>query len=254
MEQYTGNYKKLRYEQYFIDTTGDVNKTGKASFQIEYQSINYVYKGILTHANYCVRFDEKRNVIQIHFEGTKDVPDWITNIMFQPKYYESFMWNDKKITLKVHKAWAAMYKVMKDYIRKEVSTLKDKHPNAEVEIIGWSLGSGQAMLCAQDLNYNFGIQSHLFTFGSVNLFKINVFNKNKTIKYLRSCCKSYHIFCNKNDIVTYLVPRIFGFVKLGRINLKGNFNFFGLFNVMKNHFVYDNSSLYRNIYRKERKC
>ena len=37
------NYKKLRYEQYFIDTTGDVNHTGKARFKIEYQSINYVY-------------------------------------------------------------------------------------------------------------------------------------------------------------------------------------------------------------------
>ena len=113
------NYKKLRYEQYFIDTSGDVNHTGKARFQIEYKSINYVYNGFLTHANYCVYFDEKRNVIQVHFEGTKDVPDWITNVLFQPKYYESFMWEGKKITLKVHKSWGSMYKVMKDFVRKE---------------------------------------------------------------------------------------------------------------------------------------
>ena len=208
----------------------------------------------MTHANYCIYYDEKRNVIQVHFEGTKDVPDWITNILFQPKYYESFMWEDKKITLKVHKSWAAMYKVMKDFVRKGVMELKEAHPTASVEVIGWSLGSGQAMLCAQDLNYNFGIESHLFTFGSVNPFKTNIFNRRRTIKYLRSCCKSYHIICNRNDIVTYLVPRIFGFVKPSRLNIKGKFNFFGLFNVMKNHFIYDKPSLYENIYKRERKC
>lgn len=248
------NYKKLRYEQYFIDTTGDVNKTSKASFKIEYKNIDYVYKGVLTHANYYIRYDELRNVIQIHFQGTNDIPDWVTNLLFQPKYYNSFIWNDKKITLKVHKSWATMYKVMKSFIRKEVTELLNIHPSAEVEIIGWSLGSGQAMLCAQDLNYNFGIKSHLFTFGSVNLFKTNIFNRKKTIKYLRSCLKSYHIFCNRNDIVTYVVPRIFGFIKIDRINLKGKFNFFGLFRVMKNHFVYDNSNLYEKIYKKEMKA
>lgn len=247
-------YKKLRYEQYFIDTTGDINKTGKASFEIKYKSVDYTYKNILTHANYCIRYDEKRNVIQVHFEGTKDVPDWVCNFFFQPKYYDSFTWNDKKITLKVHKSWATMYKAMKGIVRDTVKDLLELHKDAEVEIIGWSLGSSQAMLCSQDLNYNLGIQSHLFTFGSVNPFKINLFTKNKTIKYLRSCCKSYHIICNKNDFVSYLVPRIFGFVKIHRLNLKGTFNFFGLFNIAKNHYCYDQRDLYRNIYKKEREC
>ena len=248
------NYKKLRYEQYFIDTTGDINHTGKARFKIDYKSINYVYNGVLTHANYCVYYDEERNVIQVHFEGTKDVPDWITNILFQPKYYESFMWEDKKITLKVHKSWASMYKVMKDFVRKEVMELKELHPNATIEVIGWSLGSAMAMLASQDLNYNFGITPHLFTFGSVNPFKTNIFNRRRTIKYLRSCNLSYHIFCNRKDIVTYLVPRIFGFVKLSRLNIKGKFNFFGLFNVAKNHFIYDKGELYSSIYKRERRC
>ena len=250
----TNNYKHLNYGQYFIDTSGDVNKTGKASFKIEYKSIDYEYKGILTHANYYVRYDDKRNVIQVHFEGTNDIPDWVTNLIFQPKYYDSFIWEGKKITLKVHRSWAYMYKEMKRNIRTEVMKYKEIHPDCEVEVIGWSLGSGQAMLCAQDLNYNFGIESHLYTFGSVNLFKTNIFNRRKTIKYLRSCTKSYRIFCNRNDIVTYLVPRLFGFVKIGRVNIKGKFNFFGLFRVMKNHFIYDNELLYERIYKKEKKC
>ena len=245
------NYKKLRYEQYFIDTSGDINNTGKASFKIEYKSINYVYNGILTHANYFIRYDEKRNVIQIHFEGTKDIPDWFTNILFQPKYYESFICDGKKITLKVHKAWSAMYKVMKTFIRDEVSKLLNEHKEPEIEIIGWSLGSAMATLCAQDLNYNLGIKSHLFTFGSVNLFKTNIFNRRRTIKYLRNTTYEYHIICNRNDMVSYLVPRLFGFVKIGRVNTKKKFNFFGLFNIAKNHFNYDDERLYRNIYKKE---
>ena len=244
-------YEKLRYEQYFIDTSNDINNTGKASFKIEYQSVDYEYKGVLTHANYFIRYDENRNVIQVHFEGTKDIPDWFTNFIFQPKYYDSFMWNDKKITLKVHKSWASMYKVMKYFVRKGVSELLELHPLAEVEVIGWSLGSGQAMLCAQDLNYNYGIKPHLYTFGSVNLFKTNIFNRRKTLKYLRSCVKSYHIFCNKNDIVTYVVPRIFGFIKFDRLNVKKAFNIFSMFRVLKNHFIYDKESIYERIYKKE---
>ena len=135
------NYHKLRYEQYFIDTSGDINKKGTATFKIEYKSIDYVYNGILTHANYYTRYDAKRNVIQVHFEGTKDFPDWATNLTFVPKYYESFMWEGKKITLKVHESWACMYKVMKDFVRKEVLELKEAHKEAEIEVIGWSLGS-----------------------------------------------------------------------------------------------------------------
>ena len=248
----SNTYKKLRYEQYFIDTTDDLNKTGKASFKIKYNSVDYTYKGILTHANYFIRYDSKRNVIQIHFEGTRGFPDWVTNFLFLPKYYDSFIWEGKKITLKVHTSWATMYKSMKNIIRDEVKNLKELHKTAEVEIIGWSLGSAQAMLCSQDLNYNLGIQCHLFTYGSVNLFKTNIFNRKTTIKYLRSCCKSYHIFCNRNDLVTYVVPRIFGFIKLSRINLKGGFNIFKIFRVIKNHFSYDRKELYRDIYKRER--
>jgi hypothetical protein len=146
-----------------------------------------------------------------------------------------------------------MYKVMKDFVRNEVTDLLNIHKEAEIEVIGWSLGSGQAMLCAQDLNYNFGIKAHLYTYGSVNLFKTNIFNRRKTLKYLRSTVKDYHIFCNRNDIVTYVVPRFLGFIKICRTNVKGKFNFFGLFNPLKYHMHYDEEAIYERIYRRENK-
>ena len=247
------NYSKLPYYQYFIDTTNDMNNKGTKRFEMKYNEVSYVWKGVLTHANYEINYDKERNVIQVHFEGTKDLPDWYTNFLFTPKYYDSFLWNNKKITLKVHKSWGAMYKVMKHFIRNGVKELKELHKDAEVEVIGWSLGSGQAQLCCQDLYYNLGIKSHLFTFGSVNVFKTNIFNRNKTKKYLRDCCKEYHLFCNRNDIVTYLVPRIFGFIKIDRINVRGKFNFFGMFNVLKYHCHYDEEKYYTKIIKKESK-
>lgn len=248
------NYSKLPYHQYFIDTNNDMNNKGNKSFEMKYNDVTYTWNGIVTHANYEINYDNKRNVIQIHFQGTNDLPDWFTNFLFIPKYYDTFMWNNKKITLKVHKSWAAMYKVMKHFIRNGVKELLELHNNAEVEVIGWSLGSAQAQLCVQDLYYNLGIKSHLFTFGSVNLFKTNIFNRNKTRKYLRACCKEYHLFCNRNDIVTYVVPRIFGFIKIARVNVKGKFNFFGLFKPLKYHCHYDEISYYERIYKREARC
>ena len=65
------------------------------------------------------------NYTQSSTLGTNDMPDWYTNLIFQPKYYDSFMWENKKITLKVHKSWASMYKVMKYFVRKEVMEFAD---------------------------------------------------------------------------------------------------------------------------------
>lgn len=248
------NYSKLPYHQYFIDTNNDMNNKGNKSFEMKYNDVTYTWKGIETHANYEINYDDKRDVIQIHFQGTKDLPDWFSNFFFIPKYYDTFIWENKKITLKVHQSWAAMYKVMKHFIRNKVKELKEIHKSAEIEVIGWSLGSAQAQLCVQDLYYNLGIKSHLFTFGSVNLFKTNIFNRSKIKKYLRACCKEYHLFCNRNDIVTYVVPRIFGFIKIDRINVKGKFNFLGLFKPLKYHCHYDEISYYERIYKREARC
>lgn len=247
----TINYKRLPYHQYFIDTTNNQNNKDTKRFEMKYNEVSYEWKGVRTHANYEINYDDERNVIQVHFQGTKDLPDWVTNVIFIPKYYDSFKWNNKKITLKVHKSWAAMYKVMKHFIRDGVKKMLELHKEAEVEVVGWSLGSAMAQLCVQDLNYNLGIKTHLFTFGSVNLFKTNIFNRRKTKKYLRSCCYDYHLFCNRSDIVTYVVPRIFGFIKINRTNVLGRFKLFGLFRPLKYHMHYDEEVLYRKINRKE---
>lgn len=241
------NYTKLAYNQYFIDTTNDYNNTGKARHKIDYIDVPYTYKNRICHANYEMHYEKDRNVIQINFQKTDGLRDWFVNFMFVDRYYNAFDYCDKPIVLKVHNGWAAMYKTIKHQIREEFKKLYYSNNFPEVEIIGWSLGSGQAMLCAQDLNYNFGVESHLYTYGSVNPFKTNIFNRRRIKRYLLDCCKEVYNFCDRSDIVTYLPFRLFGFIKLRRVNVKGIFKLFGLFNPRKYHCHYDEKELYSKI-------
>lgn len=241
-------YERLPYWQYFTDTSNDYNKKGTARYKIMYNDIPYVYKNKVCHANYEMHYESDRNVIQINFEETDGMLDWFVNLMFVDKYYDSFMYENKKLTLRVHNGWAKMYKAVKKIVRQKFYDLYLLHPDAEVEIIGWSLGSGQAMLCAQDLYFNYGVKSHLFTYGSVNPFKTNIFNRKRTKRYLLSCCKEVYNFADRSDIVTYLPFRlIFGFIKIKRVNIKGRFKILGLFHPLKYHTHYDDESLYSNI-------
>ncbi len=246
-------YTKLPYEQYFIDTSADYNSTGKARYNIKYKDIPYMYKDRLCHANYEIHYEPERNVIQINFEESNGKKDWFVNFMFVEKYYDSFLSDGEMITLRVHNGWAAMYKAMKHFVRNDFYELKRRYPNAEVEIIGWSLGSGQAMLCAQDLNYHYGIKSHLYTYGSVNPFKTNIFNRRKIKRYLRKCCYEVYNFADVNDIVTYLPFRILGFIKIKKVALDRPLLFWRLFNPYKYHTHYDNENLYNRVYRKDKK-
>lgn len=233
-------YKRLPFEQYFIDTSNDYNETGKARFPVQYKTVKY--GKVLKHkANYCVKYDDSRDIIQIYFEDTDGTVDWIDNLTFPSKYYKSFKYNGKSIVLRTHRAWGRMYKAMKHQVREDFSCIFEDHPKSEVEIIGWSLGSGQAQLCAQDLFYNYGIKSHVITFGSVKPF----FTFSKKVKeYLKDCyIDSYNFACN-NDIVTYMPP-FSGFMMFNRIKVSlDKFNFFRLFKPMKYHTCYDNQKLY----------
>lgn len=236
---------RLQFQQYFIDCSDDFNHTGKARYKINYKTIKYEYKGFPFEANYEMHYEKDRKVIQINFQETNGNLDWITNLLFVDKYYDSFIWNGKKITLKVHNGWAAMYKAMKNEIRNILSVMLKEHPNAVIEVIGWSLGSGQAQLCAQDIFYNFNKKVNLYTYGSVNPFKTNIFNRHKIKKYLRECCNECYNFSNVNDIVTYLPPRLFGFIKIKRRPVGRPFLFWRLFNPGKYHTIYDQEKLYK---------
>ena len=244
-------YRRLDYQQYFIDTSEDYNHTGKARRPIHYTSKLYEsgrlarFLGIRNEVNYEMHFEPDRNVIQINFQKTNGGSDWFSNVAeFSSKYYDAFEFDGAPLTLYVHHGWGNMYKSIKHEIRDGWSALIAAHPTAETEIVGWSLGSGQAMLCCQDLNYNFGLRSHVFTFGSVRPFQARKGGEERLKKYLASLYVECRNFAIGNDIVTYMPP-FRGFSMMNREDIGGQRRtLFRLLNPLRFHTIYDDPALY----------
>lgn len=236
-------YQRLPFEQYFIDTSrGYGGQT--PSVLVKYKTVEYEHHDHKHNAYYCVMYNSKRDVIQCYFKETTDDTGWKANFEFWEDYYDSFEYEGKNIQLKVATGWNIMYRAMKHFVRNEFNALREEHPDSEVEIIGWSLGSGQAQLCAQDLFYNYGVKAHVFTYGSVKPW----YGSDKDVKeYLSSCYKECYNFSNVNDVVTYLPPfkKYFMFNKV-KIKQKP-FCIFRLFNPQVHHTVYWDKKMYAKI-------
>lgn len=235
-------YKRLPFEQYFIDASKGIG--GTPSIEVDYSKVVYEYKKKSYNAYYCVLYNEARDVIQIFLKETTDETGWRANFDFGKKYYDEFFYNGKMISLKVHGGWGTMYKAMKHQIRFKFKELRIAHPTSEVEVIGWSLGSGQAQLCAQDIFYNYAIKCHVFTFGSVKPW----YGFNKAMrKYLANCYIEAYNFYDHNDIVGYMPPFL-GFFRFKNSKIKqDSFCLAKLFNPQKYHTEYWKKEYYKEV-------
>ena len=245
-------YRRLPFEQYFINTSEDYNHTGNITCPIKYTAVSYSTTwlerklGISHEVNYEIHYEEERNVIQLNFQRTVGFSDWVANVgEFSVKYYDAIEFEGEPLQLRVHRGWGDMYLTIKREVRKQWQLLHEQYPDAETEILGWSLGSGQAILCAQDLNYNFGVRSHLFTYGSVRPFKSIRSNAVRMRKYLDSLCKECWNFADVNDIVTYMPP-FRGFLMIRRVNVGTDLRrtVLRLLNPYRFHTGYDQAALY----------
>ena len=190
----------LPYEQYFIDTSQNVHGTDTVRNKVVYKSVTFDAKH---HAEYCVLYDKPRDVIQVHFEKTNGKEDWHDNFDFPKQLYDTFEWQGKEIKLYVHEGWGNMYHALKHDVHVDFEKLLKKHPEARVEVIGWSLGSALAQLCVQDLNYRYGIISYCYTYGSVKPYW---FTDKTTRSYIDSCYEECINFYHRSDIVAYQPP------------------------------------------------
>ena len=245
------DYNKLSFEQYYIDTSDDWRNSGKSRYDIKYNHVEFIYKlfkliPLKCSAEWEVHYEEDRNVIQVNFEQTHGTLDWIINLLFKEKMYDKFTWENPKgkkvkIILKASKGWSKMYKAMKHDVKIAVKNILNKHPDAFIEIIGWSLGSSQAQYACQDINYHFGILPYVYTYGSVKPWR----GGRKQKEYLKTTYKECYNFMHKKDIVTYMPPFI-GFFAMNPIKL-GKFNLFSLFNPRKWHTEYGEEYLYEKL-------
>lgn len=248
------SYHALPYTQYFLDTSCDYNHSGRPFREPQYQSLRYPCDGRLRRmlgleheVNYAFSYDPERDVIQIHFEKTAGFTDWVANFDYAAEYYDAIEFAGKPLQLRVHRGWAEMYLAVKRIIRAEWVRLHEAHPTAETEIIGWSLGSGQAMLCAQDLNYNYGLRARVYTFGSVRPFRARPEEEAPLARYLAGICAECRNFSDRNDIVTYMPP-FRGYTDIHRSTVgTRKRRFWRLMNPRYYHTHYDDEALYRNM-------
>ena len=187
-------------------------------------------------------------MIQLNFEKTCGVTDWLANVVeFGDKYYDAIDFEGSPLQLRVHGGWAAMYLAAKREIRARWQALQAQHPEAATEVVGWSLGSGLAMLCAQDLNYNFGVRPYVYSFGSVRPFRSDRTNDAAMRRYLSGVCTACWNFADCNDVITYMPP-FRGFQAIRRVELaEKKRNFFRLLNPWRYHTCYDKPALYEKI-------
>ncbi|MBQ1317004.1 MAG: hypothetical protein IIY46_05930 [Lachnospiraceae bacterium] len=248
-------YRRLPFNEYFINTSEDFNKTGRATYRVDYRAEKYCASrveeklGLSHEVNYEVHYDCDRDVIQIHFQKTNGKADWFTNLFeASSRYYDAIEFEGEPLQLRVHHGWGRMYRAVKKDIRREWKALQLLHPDAETEVIGWSLGSGQAVLCAQDLNYNFGLKPHLFTYGSVKPFKIVPADRERMRRYLGSICAECWNFANVNDIITYMPPfRGYSTIRRIEIGQADARTVKHLMNPFRYHTSYDKAALYRSV-------
>jgi hypothetical protein len=239
MEVFILEYKRLNFEDYFTICSGNTNKLETNLKIAKYKSIPYTYKNKEYTAEYQVRFDSKRNCIQVILQQTSSKSDWFVNLDFPSKIYDKFTFEGKLIQLSVHRGWGNMWLVCQQTIRAEIFKLLEKHPGCYIEVIGWSLGSGLAQLAAEDIYFKFGIKPYLYTFGSVKPF----FGKT-TYDFVKACCAEAYNFYDHCDIVGYMVP-FFGWRAINHCKVKlEKFSIVKLFKPTIYHCSYDTRGQY----------
>lgn len=249
------SYRRLPFEEYFINTGEDFNHTGRMTRRVEYTACSYCSGrlsklfGVRHEVNYEIYYDGERDAIQINFQRTVGFSDWFANVFeSSAKYYDAIDFEGGKLQLRVHHGWGDMYRAVKWQIRNGWKELHDLHPEAETEIIGWSLGSGIASLCAQDLNYNFGLKPYLYTYGSVRPFKSTRGNKAAMRRYLDGLCTRAFNFADVNDLISYMPP-FRGFMMIKRVDLGSSVRrtLPRLLKPLRYHTHYDRPELYRGV-------
>lgn len=246
-------YKRLPFDEYFINTSEDYTHTGRATYPVKYTAVKYnttkffKFFGISHEVNYEIHYEPERDVIQMHFQRTIGAIDWFANIFeFASRYYTAIDFEGESLQLRVHHGWGKMYLAIKHEVRDKWEELHKEHPDAATEIIGWSLGSGIASLCCQDLNFNFGLKPYLYTFGSVKPFKCTPLNRKRMRMYLSTLYTDCANFTDVNDMITYMPP-FRGFRMICRVKIGTDIkrSIFRLLNPLRYHVHYDRPELYK---------
>ena len=126
------SYQRLPYEEYFINTSEDFTHTGRVTYPVKYVAVKYnttklgKLLGVAHEVNYEMHYEADRDVIQIHFQRTFGVIDWIANVFeFGSRYYRAIEFEGEPLQLRVHHGWGNMYLAIKQEVRQRWLELHD---------------------------------------------------------------------------------------------------------------------------------
>lgn len=168
-------------------------------------------------------FEESGDHLNIYFEGTKSVQDWMTDFSFRKKPYK-----EMETPFYVHGGFLKYWKLIDDAMILKISELNSdgSYKWKSIGVYGYSMGAALAGLChelvwfyREDLR-NGGLAGYGF---ECPRFYASLFVNPK----LKERWAGFHVTTNHDDIVPHLPLKIMGFchvskpIRIGRF-LKTN--------------------------------
>ena len=160
------------------------------------------YQTIGTNVNYA--FKETGDKLEIYFECSNGLQDWLANFDFKKVVYDGLF--------KVHRGFYECYYQVRNIILDKVYEKDWK----EVIVVGYSHGASLCGFATQDIRYHF---PHLKLFGYA--FESPRFVKVK--RELKYMFDDLTVIRNGNDLVTHVPFKFMGFSDVGTMfNIKGD--------------------------------
>ncbi len=151
--------------------------------------------------------ERKGKTLYIFFEHSNGKIDWKSNLDFRVMRLEN-----GTASFLCHRGFLRVWNSILPYIKGQI---EDKSVE-KIVIVGYSHGGAIAGICYEYVKRNRrDIENQIegYGYGSPRfLFK---WGKRSSLTY--DSFHGYYVVRNKNDIVTYLPPRLFGFVHVGEI-------------------------------------
>lgn len=174
------------------------------------------YKNVGDCVSYA--FKEDGSHLEIYFQGSSQIADWVRNFLFKKKPYK-----DMEIPYKVHGGFLAAWKEVKDVIKQKI---EEKNENGKfkfesITVIGYSHGGALAALCHEFCWFwRKDIKDNLFGFG----FEApRIYGGFKVKKELKERWEHFTVIRTNNDLVTHCPPIIFGYCHVGTmLKVKGD--------------------------------
>lgn len=168
------------------------------------------YQEIGDNVDYA--FVEDGRTLYIYFKGSDSDVDWRHNFSFWKKPYK-----DMEKTYRVHGGFMKCWKQVEDIVIEKIMS-KDAEGTFrwdKIITVGYSHGGALAAFCHECVwFYRADIRDKCWGFGfeAPRVYAGFLFRKG-----LRDRWQNFRVFRNRQDIVTHVPPRCFGFWHVGKI-------------------------------------